>query len=174
ALPWTMIRADLYETFRIAVRCTFQFFHENFGHAHLFLCLREQFRFRVSPFQERTLEPTEVAIRCANDQIGIAVTVPVHDGNSWTIWHRRHAKWLASGKVAVAQIVENGNIAIGSAGDDIGSAIAVPVRSVWHHADFHITDFNRWRKPRLASRPDIAIVANLAIRITDHEIQPAI
>ena len=62
--------------------------------------LLEPSRLGVAALQERPLKPTEIAVGCAHDEVGIAVAVPIGDRHAATIGNERHVEGLARSKAA--------------------------------------------------------------------------
>jgi hypothetical protein len=81
----------------------------------------------VASFQEGTLEPAEVAVGGAGDQVRIAIAVAVSDRHIGVIGHggdRNRPRFL---EVPAAPIPEPDDGAIGGTGGDVDAAVVVQV-----------------------------------------------
>src|SRR5206468_2494031 len=69
--------------------------------------------------QERPLKPTEIAVGGADDEVGIAVAVPIGDRQGSTIGNERHIEQLARSEAASADVAKEHDSPVGRAGKSL-------------------------------------------------------
>src|SRR5262245_52515265 len=129
---------------------------------------------RVAALQKGPLEPAEVPVGRADDQVGIAVTVPVNYRRERAVRHRRHTQRHARSKLASTQVAIQDHLARRRAADHVAATVAVPVGGIGNHADLQISNLVRGGETWLLLRANVAIEAHLAIGVADTQIDQAV
>src|SRR5262249_36718855 len=111
------------------------------------------------------------AVSGAHEQVQVAVAVEVDHGRHRAVGNGGHVDFFAPGETVVSQIAIQHDPSVGGAADDVNPAVAGPIRPAGEHSNLLVTYFHREGETRRIPRTGVAVVADLAVGVADHQVE---